>query len=233
MRSNHYRNRVLKLLAPTELERLSPALEPVRLEFKEALYEQDTPITHLYFLDSGVVSMVTDSDGQTVETGTVGREGMVGLSAFFGMPNANGRTFCQIPGEGHRLSAEDFHAEMGRGSSLERILLRYANALMSMLSRGAACNAAHSLEQRMCRWLLMTHDRVDTDDFPLTQEFLALMLGVRRPTVSLAGSVLQRAGLIKYSRGRIAILDRKGLEQSSCECYAVVRKHFETALGTP
>jgi CRP-like cAMP-binding protein len=228
---NHTRNRILKLLSRTELERLGPDLEPVTLSFKEPLHEQGKRIKHLYFPNSGVISLVTDvSGGEIVETGTVGREGVAGIGAFLGMPNATGRALCQVPGDGIRLRVEALNAELDRGGSLGPILLRYTNAMMAMLAQGAACNRAHALEQRMCRWLLMTRDRVDSDDFPLTQEFIAQMLGVRRPTVSLAGATLQRAGLIKYSRGRIMILDRPGLEEASCECYAFVHQQFELAL---
>ena len=230
-RENNHRNRILRLLSSEELERLGKHLEPVALHFKEPLHEQGKPIKHLYFPNSGVISLVTDvNDGQPVETGTIGREGVAGIGAFLGMRNATGRAFCQIPGDAVRLSCEAMEAEVNRGGSLGPVLRRYTNALMAMLAQGAACNRSHALEQRMCRWLLMTRDRVDSDDFPLTQEFLASMLGVRRPSVSLVGATLQRAGLIKYSRGRITILDRRGLEEASCECYAFVQDQFEKAL---
>jgi CRP-like cAMP-binding protein len=228
---NHYRNRILKLLSSAELERLNSDLEPVTLSFKEPFYEEGKRITHLYFPNSGVISLVTDMDeGEPIETGTIGREGVLGISAVLGMPHANTRAFCQIPGDAVRISYEAVQAEVSREGSLGPILLRYTNALMVMLGQGAACNRAHPLEQRMCRWLLTTRDRVDSDDFPLTQEFLAQMLGVRRPSVSLAGAALQHAGLIKYSRGRITITNRRGLEDASCECYAIIRDHFENAL---
>ena len=232
MATNNHRNRILKSLSPRELERLSRDFESVALSFKEPLHDQGKPIKHLYFPNSGVISLVTDvTEGQSVETGTIGREGVSGIGAFLGMPNATGRAFCQIPGDAVRVRSEAVLAEVDRGGSLGPILLRYTNAVMAMLAQGAACNRSHTLEQRMCRWLLMTRDRVDSDDFPLTQEFLAQMLGVRRPTVSLAGAVLQRAGLIRYSRGRITILDRPGLEEASCECYAFVQKQFDKALN--
>ena len=231
IRENNHRNRLLKLLSSPELERLGKDLEPVALSFKEPLHEQGKPIKHLYFPNSGVISLVTDvTDGQPVETGTIGREGVAGIGAFLGMPNATGRAFCQIPGDAIRIRCEAVQAEVDRGGSLGPVLLRYTNALMAMLAQSAACNRSHTLEQRMARWLLMTRDRVDSDDFPLTQEFLAQMLGVRRPTVSIAGAAFQRAGLIKYSRGRITILDRPGLEGMSCECFAFVQKQFNRAL---
>ncbi len=229
--SNH-RNRILNLLTSRELERLGNDLEPVPLSFKEPLHEQGKPIKHLYFPNTGVISLVTDvKDGQSIETGTIGREGVAGIGAFLGMPNATGRAFCQIPGSAIRVRCEALLAEVDRGGSLGPILLRYTSALMTMLAQGVACNRSHTLEQRMCRWLLMTRDRVDSDEFPLTQEFLAQMLGVRRPTVSLAGATLQREGLIKYSRGRITIVNRRSLEQRSCECFAFVQKQFDKALN--
>jgi len=228
-KSSH-RNRILKLLKPAELERMEPHLEAVTLSFKEPLLQQGKRIDHIYFPNSGVISLVTDVEGFTVETGTVGREGVLGLGALLGMPQSVGRAFCQIPGDAMRITTRHLQAEIDRGGSLGPVLLRYTNAVLGMLSQNAACNGAHTVEERMCRWLLMTHDRVDADEFALTQEFLGMMLGVRRPTVSLTGSTLQRAGLISYARGRIKILDRARLEAASCECYAFVRDQFELAL---
>lgn len=230
-RQHNATNRILALLSSAELERFAEHLERVPLSFKEPLYEQGKPIKHLYFPNSGVISVVTDmTDGEPIETGTIGREGVAGISAFLGARNSTSRVFCQIPGEAMRVRTDVFLAEVSNGGSLASILLRYTSALMASLAQGAACNASHSLEQRMARWLLTTRDRVDSDDFPLTQEFLAQMLGVRRPSVSLAGATLQRAGLIRYSRGRITIVDRPGLEDVSCECYAFVRDQFDKAL---
>ena len=201
------------------------------LSFKEPLAEQGEQIKQLYFPNTGVISLVTDvNDGQPIETGTIGREGVLGIAGFLGMPQATGRAFCQIPGDAIRIRLAAVQAEVDRGGSLGPVLLRYTNALMAMLAQGAACNRSHTLEQRMCRWLLMTRDRVDSDDFPLTQEFLAQMLGVRRPSVSLTGATLQRAGFIKYSRGRITILDRPAIEEASCECFAFVQRQFDKAL---
>jgi CRP-like cAMP-binding protein len=158
---------------------------------------------------------------------------MVGLPVVFGVSRAALRAFCQSPGRALRVRADALLAERRRGGQFAELLLRYANATLATLAQGVACNRAHSLEERMCRWLLMTHDRVDADSFPLTQEFLAQMLGVRRPTVNLAGTSLQRAGLIRYSRGRITVVDRKGLEEASCECYAHMRDEIARSLGTP
>ena len=228
---NGKRNRILQRLSPPDYEAIRTELEPVSLSFKEELYEQGSRIEHMYFVESGVVSMVTDlEDGGTIETGIIGREGVIGLPAFFGMTGASGRAFCQIAGSANRIRIQRMVAERERNSPLAQLVLRTANAIMSMLAQTAACNRAHPVEERTARWLLMTHDRVDGDEFPLTQEFLAQMLGVRRPSVNTAGLALQNAGLIRYSRGKITILNRQGLEASSCECYAFIASEFERAL---
>jgi len=147
------------------------------------------------------------------------------------MDKAPGRAFCQSPGHAFRLQRGVILSERQRGGRLADLLFRFTHVMMATLAQTAACNRAHSLEERMSRWLLMTHDRVDSDEFPLTQEFLAQMLGVRRPGVNLAAATLQKAGLIEYARGRIKILNRAGLEESACECYASVRREFELAYG--
>jgi CRP-like cAMP-binding protein len=225
-------NKILQRLETDEFDELRSSLEPITLNFKEGLYEPGTRIEYMYFVETGVVSVVTDlKDGGTVETGTIGREGVVGLPAFLGATSSASRAFCQIPGEANRISLARMLIERERNSRLAQFVLRIANAFMMTLAQTAACNRAHPVDERMCRWLLMTHDRVDGDEFPLTQEFLAQMLGVRRPSVNTAGLTLQNAGLIRYSRGTISILDRKGLEDSSCECYALVAREFDDALA--
>jgi CRP-like cAMP-binding protein len=225
-------NKLLQRLSPDAYEALRPELQSVSLSFKEELYEPGKRIEHMYFVESGVVSLVTDlKDGGTIETGTIGREGVVGLPAFLGIATSAGRAFCQIPGHASRIRIERMLEERSRNSPLADLVLRTANATMSMMGQTAACNRAHPVEERMARWLLMTHDRVDGDEFPLTQEFLAQMLGVRRPSVNTAGLALQNAGLIRYSRGKITVLNRKGLEASSCECYAFIADEFDRALN--
>src|SRR5262245_13637860 len=212
--------------------RLSPHFTFEQLDFKQTLIEQDKPVEFVYFVETGVMSLVTDlADGETIETGTVGNEGLVGLPAVLGAPYAPGRALCQIPGSGFRVPAAVITEEAERGTPWVRVLLRYAHVVSAMMAQTAACNRVHSVDARMSRWLLMTHDRVDSDDFPLTQEFLALMLGVARPTVNTAGSILQKAGFISYTRGRITVLDRVGLESASCECYARIRAELERSLG--
>lgn len=230
--SDYARNRILQLLPLADAERLARILEPVRIGAKEPIYTTGKPIDFVYFPLTGIVSLVMDmAGGQSVEAGTIGREGIVGLPAFLGAPRSLWRTLSQIAGDALRAPIELFKEEARRGEALNRLLHRYTIALMAMLAQTAACNRLHSLEQRMCRWLLTTRDRVDDDEFPLTQEFLGQMLGVRRPSVSLAGAALQTAGLIKYTRGQVKIVDRSGLEAASCECYGIVRRHYDEALS--
>jgi CRP-like cAMP-binding protein len=224
-------NRILQRLPDADYDRIAPRFENVALSFKETLYEQQQRIEQMYFVESGVISLVTDlEDGGTIETGTIGNEGVVGVPAFLGMPIATCRAFCQIPGSALRVDMDPMLRERERNSPLAQLILRVANATMSMLAQTAACNRAHPVEERMARWLLMTHDRVGGDEFPLTQQFLAQMLGVRRPSVNTAGLALQQAGLIRYSRGKISIVNRPGLEASSCECYAYIARQFAIAL---
>ena len=231
--SNGVRNAILNQLPSSEFGRLRDQMQEVTLDFKQSIYEQDGPVRDIYFPDSGVISMVIQlSDGGTIETGTVGYEGMTGVPAALGPSRSPCAAFVQVAGRGLRMPATVLSAEQKRGDSpLMRLVHAYLNFVMAMLGQSAACNRMHSVESRMARWLLMTHDRVEADEFPLTQEFLSQMLGVQRPTVNIAGSTLQRAGLIKYSRGRITVTDRKGLEGSACECYAHLQQQLALAMG--
>jgi len=229
------RNALLRHLSATEYARLRPHLKDVPLEFKQVLYEPDGPIDAVYFVEHGVVSLVTLlDDGATVETGTVGNEGVAGLPVFLETDRGTDRGICQVVGSAKRLSAEMVHFERRRADSqLVSIVLRYTSAVIKMTAQTAACNRLHTVEERMSRWLLMMVDRVGHNEFALTQEFLAQMLGVRRPTVNIAGATLQKAGLIRYSRGKIALVDREGLEAASCECYISIRNEFDRALHQP
>lgn len=237
MRDEHgaIENQLLRRLTSAEYARIAGDLELVPLEFKETLYDRDKRISYIHFPIGCVVSLVTLlTDGsEPVETGTVGDEGMVGLPAFLEAPGAWGRALCQIPGGALRMTADRFAVAVEHIDSLRRQLLRYAHVVMAMMAQGVACNRRHETRPRMARWLLMTHDRVHRDDFPLTQEFLGQMLGVRRSAVSLAGTSLQRDGLIRYARGKITIVDRAGLECVACECYRrigdVFRRSFTAA----
>lgn len=223
-------NRLLKRLTRTEYQALQPHLDLVDVHFKETLEEQGRKVEWVYFPTKGVMSMVIELEHGTVETGTIGPEGVVGVSAFLGFAGAAGRTFCQVPGQAMRMSVKHLREHLNNGGQLGSIVLRYVNVQIATLAQTAACNRVHTIEERMARWLLMTADRVAGLEFPLTQEFLSQMLGVRRPSVSLAGAMLQKAGLITYSRGTITILDREKLEDSACECYALIRDRFENGM---
>ena len=181
---------------------------------------------------SGVISLVTYmADGLGTEVGIVGKEGMAGISIFLGSGREVGKVFCQVPGEAPAHEGRGAAGRNQEGQPSERNLLRYTQALLILVSQSTACNRLHTAEERLCRWLLMTHDRVGSDQFPITQEFMADMLGVRRPTVSLVASTVQKAGLISYSRGKMKVVDRPGLEAASCECYAKVKEEFHRLLG--
>ena len=225
-------NRLLAALPPEEMDPLRPLLETVPLAHRQSLYETGKPIEHVYFIHRGVASMVAPMmQGVPVEIATIGPEGMVGIPVFLGAEQMPSQAFMQIPGEGARLESDAFREVIGRSPALHRLLLRYTLALMNLIAQSTACNRVHPIEERCARWLLMTHDRVHEAVFPLTQEFLGEMLGVRRPTVSLAAGMLAKAGLISYVRGHITILDRPGLEAASCECYRIIAGEFQRLVG--
>ena len=226
-------NHLLASLPQQEYERLLPNLEPVALDLKQVLYEPNTPIEYAYFINSGATSIVNImQDGQTIEVATVGKEGMIGVPLVLGTTQIPFQVFVQIPGDGLRMKADVFKEQVVyAGCLLHTLLLRYLQALMNQISQTAACNRFHSVEARCCRWVLMTQDRVESDSFPLTHEFLSYMLGVRRASVSEVAAMLQRSGLINYSRGQISIKDRQGLEAACCECYQSTQQEFKRLLG--
>lgn len=225
-------NRLLSLLRREDRERLHHHLEPAVLEYKRPLYDTDQRIEFVYFIVSGVGSLVhTMANGQAAEVGTIGNEGFVGLPILLGDERGPTSVYVQVPGAGLRMEAERFREELRRSGPLRETMLRYAHAFFNQVAQSAACAHFHSLEQRCCRWLLMTRDRMPSDHFLLTQEFLAMMLGVRRAGVTVAAGALQRAGLIRYDRGRVAILDREGLQERACECYADSKAEFDRLLG--
>lgn len=225
-------NRLLDALPGEELERLRPDLEPVSLGIKDVLIEADGPIGHVWFPVDSVCSVVaTMTDGQQVEVGTIGNEGMVGLPVFLGRNSVPLSTFCQVPGEAVKMRSEALRTEVKLGDKLHDLLQRFTEATFIFASQSSACNRLHSVEQRASRWLLHTHDRLGSDEFLLTQEFLAQMLGVRRASVSKVASELQREGLVSYSRGKVTVTDRTGLEGKSCECYAIIREEFDRLPG--
>lgn len=225
-------NRLLALLPAAELQRLLPSLEFVELPLRTVLYEPDLPITHVYFPLDGVGSLIATLDeGGTVEVGTVGHEGMIGLPVFLGAQTTPLTMIIQIAGSAARMRADALRAEIARGGPFVAVLHRYTQAFFVQLSQSVACNRMHPLQQRCARWLLMTHDRVDGDQFLLTHDFLAQMLGVRRAGVTEAAGELQQAGAIAYERGRIEVLDRARLEGAACECYRIVRAEYDRLLA--
>lgn len=226
--TNLTRNRLLAALPPEDAARLLPNLREMPLEQHTKLEEPNQPATHVYFPWGGVCSLTTVmSDGRMVEVGTIGNEGMVGMSVYFGGMLLDALTVVQVTGPGaYAMRAGLFTAEMERRGALYHLVRRYSQALIGLIMQSVACNGLHAVDQRCARWLLMSHDRVGPS-FGLTQEHLAAMLGVRRPSVTQVAKRLQAQGLMKYSRGRITILNRRGLEKLSCECYRVVRATFD------
>ncbi len=225
-------NRLLSLLPPKDYQRLRPHLQRIPLEYRKSLYRARKPIDFVYFIESGVGSLVnTMSNGDAAEVGTVGNEGVVGLPLLLGDDRAPTSIYVQVPGVGLRMKAPLFARELARSASMRTVMLHYAHALFNQVAQSAACNHFHPIQKRCCRWLLMTHDRMRSDEFLLTQEFLAMMLGVQRTGVSAAAGGLQRAGLIRYRRGVVTILDRPGLLRRSCECYGVSKREFDRLLG--
>jgi len=226
-------NRILASLSAVDFARLRPHLEKVDLAYKQPLYDADVPIKFVYFLDTGVASLVNVMrNGDAAEVGTIGNEGIVGLPVMFGDTVAPTSVYMQVRGAGHRISAPVFWKEMERSLSLRLMALRYIHVFFNQVAQSAACAHFHALDKRCCRWLLMTCDRMQEDDFPLTQEFLAMMLGVRRAGVTQAAGKLQRDGLIRYGRGRVRIIDRNGLVKRACECYGIGKRDFDRLLGS-
>jgi CRP-like cAMP-binding protein len=224
-------NRLLGLLAPADYARLRPHLEFTALKYRQSLYRANRPIGFVYFIETGVGSLVnTMANGDAAEVGTIGNEGVVGLPLVLQDQRSPTSVYIQVPGTGFRMKAALFQKELARSASMRTVMLHYTHAFFNQVAQSAACNQFHSLEQRCCRWLLMTHDRMGSDDFLLTQEFLAMMLGVQRTGVSTAAGALQRAGLITYKRGNVTIKSRNGLERRACECYGVSKREFDRLL---
>jgi CRP-like cAMP-binding protein len=227
-KSSPPRNKILAALPDKEYQRLLPRLTPVSLSLGETLYEMEGSIRHVYFPGSSVVSLVTHMDeGTSVEVGLIGGEGMVGLSVVMGDDVSQNHAIVQIADGAMRMTTAALRAELKHGGKLQSLLLRYSLTLLKQVSQTAACNRNHNMGERLARWLLLCQDRVGGSEIRLTQEFLAQMLGTRRSRVSEAAIILQRAGLIRYSRGIITILDREGLEEFVCECYRAVRAEFD------
>ena len=225
------KNRLLTMLEDAGEEELVSKMERVTLKPRAGLISPDKPITHVYFPLSGVGSLVVNTEeGPALEVATMGNEGMVGVPLLLGATSTHMTAFVQVEGDFMRLNSLSFAAELRRSSALASIGQRYVQAFIAQTAQSAACVRFHQIDQRLCRWILHSHDRVGADVVSLTQEFLALMLGVQRPGVSLAAAQLQHAGLIKYRHGVIEVLDRAGIEDAACDCYATVRDQFERLL---
>jgi CRP-like cAMP-binding protein len=224
-------NQILAALPDEEYARLEPHLMPVSLSLRQIIYKPHEPVAYVYFPENAMISVVAYMrGGASVEVGVIGREGMTGTAALFGVDSTPNESMVQIADGALKMRSEVARGEFKRGGAFQDLVLRHAQAHTIQISQSVACNGLHSLEERLARWLLMTHDRAASDELALTQEFLAMMLGVRRAGVTNAAIALQADGYINYRRGHITILDRPGLEEASCECYSVVRAEYGRVL---
>jgi CRP-like cAMP-binding protein len=225
------RNQLLRALPQEELERLLPSLTRVAFALGEVLYESGQRLEYVCFPTTSVVSLLyTMEDGSTAEMGLIGNDGLVGVALFLGGNTTPNRAVAVVAGGAWRMNANALQQEFARSESFQRLLLRYTQALITQISQAAVCNRLHSIEKRLCRWLLLTHDRVNANELFMTQEFISNMLGSRRESVTVAAGRLQDIGLINYARGHITIIDRKGLEGAVCECYRIVKDETDRLL---
>ena len=230
MPANPKQNHLLAALPEAEWKRWSPQMELIDLELGAVLYESGTTMTHVYFPTTAIVSLLyVMENGASAEIAVVGNEGLVGIALFMGGGSTPSRAVVQSAGKGYRIPSQALKDEFKRAPVLH-LLLRYTQALITQMAQTAVCNRHHSLDQQLCRWLLLSLDRLKGDDLIMTQELISNMLGVRREGVTEGALKLQKAGLIKYARGHITVLDRPGLEERTCECYAVVKKEYERLL---
>jgi CRP-like cAMP-binding protein len=228
---NPWQNHLLAVLPTTEFERLIPYLELVSMPLGEVIYESGNQLRHVYFPTTSIVSLLyVMEDGASAEIAVVGNEGIIGIALFMGGESTPSRAIVQSAGYAYRLEAQLLKQEFNRAGPVMHLLLRYTQALITQMAQTAVCNRHHSVDQQLCRWLLLSLDRLASNELTMTQELIANMLGVRREGVTEAAGKLQSAGLIHYIRGRITVLDRSGLEARSCECYAVVKKEFDRLL---
>jgi CRP-like cAMP-binding protein len=227
-------NQILGCLPPEEQQRLRPLLHPVSLAQYSVVFEAGMPLSHVLFIDEGIVSIVsTMSDGATMEIGIIGNEGLAGIRAVMGVETVSYRHTVQIAGRGRRFSTAALRNELRHDSQLRRLLNRYCSAFMTQVMQSVACSGLHSVEQRCCRWLLTAYDRLGTPEFDITHDFLARMLGVRRASVTDVLRPLQNQGLISSRRGHVTILDAKRLAANSCECYDFIRGEYQRLLEPP
>jgi CRP-like cAMP-binding protein len=224
-------NHLLAALPSAEWWRWQPALEPVEMPLGQILYESGAALAHVYFPTTAIISLLyVMENGASAEIAVVGNEGLVGIALFMGGESTPSRAVVQSAGRGFRLKAQFMKEEFNRAGPVLHLLLRYTQALITQMAQTAVCNRHHSLDQQLCRWLLLSLDRLQANELTMTQELIANMLGVRREGVTEAAHKLQRAGLISYARGHIVVLDRPGLEKRTCECYAVVKKEYGRLL---
>jgi CRP-like cAMP-binding protein len=220
-------NQILAALPCKEHKRLLAHLEPVSLPFMDVLYESGEPIKHVYFPNDGLISLLIVMEDETSrEVGLIGNEGMLGVPVVLGMNTTPTRALIQMPGSAMCMKVQALKAELKLGGALPSLLKHYAHALFSQVAQSAACVSAHAVDKRLSRWLLMTHDRAPGDEFEMKHEFMAMMLGVTRSVVTIAAGRIQDEKMIRYTRGRVTILDRRGLEASACECYGVVKEAY-------
>lgn len=225
-------NRILAALPAHEFALIAGSLTPIHLHLRQSLHLAGAEIEHVHFPEIGFISaMAVLSDGEPLEIGLIGAEGAAGVSVILGAKTAYSETMCQTPGAAHRISVASLQQVVAEAPYLRELLLKYIHVFHVQVAQTSACNAHHEVSQRLARWLLAAHDRSGTPDLSLTQELIAVMLGVRRATVSVAAAILQKAGHIRYQHGAITILDRAGLEDSACECYAAVVKEYRNLLG--
>ncbi len=226
------KNRLLAALPKKEYRLLTPKLELVPLVYDEHIYEPGDVIRHVYFPESGIISLLSRVDeDSSIEVGIVGDEGMGGLPVFLGVKTSANVAVVQGAGSAHRMTVSDFRDSCKDGSSLPKFLHLFLHSLMSQISQSAACNRFHPIDTRLSRWLLMTQDRMHADEFQITQEFLSNMLGVRREAVNKAAGILQRQELISYVRGNLKVKNRKGLEKAACACYAILKHEYEHSMS--
>lgn len=231
---NPPRNRLLASLPPDSLGPIVSRLAPVPLAMRQVIYQSDAAIEAVYFIEAGMISIVANlDDGMQAEVGIIGPEGVAGVSLVSGNDVSFNEYMVQMPGEALRMAAGDFRRELDGNAPFRALMLRYNEALGIQITQTAACNGRHGLEQRLARWLLMAHDRANGGELPLTQDFIGMMLGVHRPSITVTAGILQRAGLIRYANGRVTVLDRASLEAASCECYGTVRSRQARLLGPP
>jgi len=227
------KNQLLAALPQAELQRWLPQLESIAMPLGQVLYESGGTLSHVYFPTTAIVSLLYMlENGSSAEIAVVGKEGIVGVSLFMGGESTSSRAVVQSAGNGFRLKAQLLKDEFNRAGPVLHLLLRYTQALITQMAQTAVCNRHHTLDQQLCRWLLLSLDRLQANELVMTQELIANMLGVRREGVTEGALLLQKEGLIRYARGRITVLNRGGLERRTCECYAVVKKEYDRLLPT-